>query len=356
MKDSIFEKTLYGERISKNQAVRLFSENLSLLGYIADEIRKRKSGDVVTFVIDRNINYTKFCLSRCRFCAYYSETPEKPVSVDEIVKKVAEAVEVGATQILMQGGLNPDVSIEYLEEIFRAIKNHFPDVQIHSLSPPEIDFLSRNEGMTIEETLLRLKDAGLGSLPGGGAEILVDRVRKEISPNKISSRRWLRIMRIAHSLGLPSSATMMFGHVESYKDRVEHLHKIRRLQDKTGGFTAFIPWTFYPFNTELYKCGIIKYPAGGVEYLKTLAISRIFLDNFRNLQVSWVSQGERVAQLALRFGANDFGGTMLEENVMRAAGKVFSPLSPDRIIMLIRSMNRIPAQRDTLYNILQTFA
>lgn len=336
--------------------MRLFREELPILGYLADRIRERKAGNVVTFVVDRNINYTKFCVSGCKFCAYYSDTPEKPLPAEKILEKVREAVELGATQILMQGGLNPEAGIEYLEEVFFRIKREFPDVNIHSLSPPEIDFLAKIEGMSIKEVLIRLKQAGLGSLPGGGAEILVDRVRKEISPRKISSRRWIRIMKIAHSLGMRSSATMMFGHVESLRDRIEHLYRIRRLQDRTSGFTAFIPWTFSPFNTELFKSGRVRYPAGGVDYLRTLAVSRIFLDNFRNIQVSWVSQGERIAQLGLKFGGNDFGGTMIEENVMRAAGKVFTPLPVGRIVHLIRSMNRIPARRDTMYNILEVMS
>ncbi len=356
MNENLFEKILYGERINKTQALRLFQEELPILGYLADMIRERKAGDIVTFVVDRNINYTRFCVSGCKFCAYYSDTPEPPLPVEMILEKVKEAVELGATQILMQGGLNPEAGIDYLEGVIRRIKEEFPGINIHSLSPPEIDFLAKIENMKIKEVLLRLKDAGLGSLPGGGAEILVDKVRKEISPGKISSRRWIRIMKIAHSIGMRSSATMMFGHVETPRDRVEHLYRIRRLQDRTSGFTAFIPWTFSPFNTELYRSGKVRYPAGGVDYLKTLAISRIFLDNFRNLQVSWVSQGERTAQLGLKFGANDFGGTMIEENVMRAAGKVFTPLSVEKIVHLIKSMNRIPAKRDTMYNILKVIS
>jgi|Deesub1362A_J573_1020465.scaffolds.fasta_scaffold00036_163 cyclic dehypoxanthinyl futalosine synthase len=347
------EKALSGERITLKEGVLLFDADLTLLGYTADLLRARKAGETVTFIIDRNINFTNSCISRCLFCAYYSDTNTFVLSKEEILKKVSEAVKLGATQILMQGGINPDIGIEYFEDVFTSIRERFPRIHIHSLSPPEIQFLAKREKMSLKEVLLRLKNAGLRSIPGGGAEILVDRVRKIISPSKISSREWLEVMEVAHSIGLPSSATMMFGHIESYEERVEHLRLLRDLQDKTGGFTAFIPWSFQPYNTALYKMRRVNRPAGGVEYLKTLAISRIFLDNFRNIQVSWVSQGLRMAQVALRFGANDFGGTMIEENVLKAAGKSFRPLSVEKIVSSIRDVGRIPAQRDTFYNILR---
>ncbi len=353
--DFYVRKNLNGEDLSFEEALQLFELPLPVLGKIADEIRRRRCGDLVTFVIDRNINYTNRCISKCKFCAFYARNEDEAyvLSKEEILKKVEEAVQLGATQILMQGGINPDLGIEWFEDVFRAIKERFPNVAIHSLSAPEIKFLAKKERMSVKEVLERLKEAGLDSLPGGGAEILTDRVRGIVSPNKIKSDEWLEVMEIAHSIGMKTTATMMFGHVETNEDIVEHLFKIRDLQSKTGGFTAFIPWTFQPNRTELYD--LIKDPAPPTRYLQVLAISRIVLHNFRNIQASWLTQGFEIATLSLLFGANDFGGVMLEENVVRATGKPFRPARVEEIVKAVKSIGRPVALRDTYYRILRYF-
>ncbi|MET1124278.1 MAG: cyclic dehypoxanthinyl futalosine synthase [Archaeoglobaceae archaeon] len=339
------------ELTSCYKPLELFEAPIHELFSAADELRRWKCGDTVTFVVERNINYTNVCVSKCKFCAFYarSEGEAFVLSKEEIVSRVAEAVARGATQIMLQGGLNPELGIEYFEDIFREIKSRF-DVHLHSLSAPEIVFLAKREKMSIREVLSRLRDAGLDSLPGGGAEILADDVRRVISPRKCSSEEWLRVMRIAHELGLKSTATMMFGHVEDRKHVIEHLMKIRKLQEKTGGFTAFIPWTFEPGNSELQV-----ERASPVDYLKVVAISRILLDNFRNIQASWLTQGIEVATLSLLCGANDLGGVMLEENVVRATGKPVRFLSLEEIVGAAKSLGRPVAQRDTYYRILRYF-
>ncbi len=348
-------KNLKGENLDFDEALQLFELSLPVLGRIADKIRQIKCGDLVTFVIDRNINYTNKCISKCKFCAFYAKNDDEVyvLSKEEILKKIEEAVQLGATQILMQGGINPDLGIEWFEDVFRAIKEKFPNVAVHSLSAPEIEFLAKKERMSVKEVLERLRDAGLDSLPGGGAEILTDKVRKIISPNKIKSEEWLEVMEIAHSIGMKTTATMMFGHIETNEDIIEHLFKIRDLQSKTGGFTAFIPWTFQPNRTELYER--VKEPAPPTRYLQVLAISRIVLHNFRNIQTSWLTQGFEIATLGLVFGANDFGGVMLEENVVRATGKPFRPARVEEIIKAVRSIGRPVALRDTYYRILKLF-
>jgi len=331
----------------------LFSLPLPELGRIANRITLEKCGDLVTFVADATINYTNVCTSKCRFCAFYAkdEAEQFTLSHEEILKRVENVAKLGATQIMLQGGLNPELRLEWFEELFKKIKSSFPQIHLHSLSPPEIHFLSEIEGLSYRDTLLRLKKAGLDSLPGGGAEILVDRVRSYLSPRKCSSEEWLEVMRVAHNLGIPTTATMVFGHVESDEDILEHLLKIRELQDETKGFTAFIPWTFHPGNTEL---DFIE-KTSATRYLRVLAISRILLDNFRNIQASWLSQGFEVAKLALFFGANDFGGTMFEESVIRATGKEFRPASFEEIIGAVKSVGRRVARRDTYYRILEVF-
>ncbi len=353
MSTDYFEKNIRGEDLSFREALELFQMPLPEVGGVADRIRRERCGDVVGFVIDRNINYTNVCVSRCKFCAFYARNDEDGylLSYDEILRKVAEAVELGATQIMLQGGMNPELGIEWFEGLFREIKNRF-SVDIHSLSPPEIIYLSKMEGMSVEEVISRLRDAGLDSIPGGGAEILSDEVRLRIS-NKGTSDDWIRVMRTAHKLGMKTTATMMFGHIEKDRHIVEHLFRIRDLQKETGGFTAFIPWSFQPGNTELY--GAVKRPAPPVRYLQIVAVSRIILHNIRNIQVSWLTQGMEIATLALDFGANDFGGVMLEENVVRATGKPFTPARVEEIVERIRSAGRIPVRRDTYYNILEHY-
>jgi cyclic dehypoxanthinyl futalosine synthase len=344
-------KNLEGVDLSFDDALHLFDLPLPVIGGIADEIRKRRCGELVTFVVDRNISYTNRCEARCKFCAFFAKNEEDGFVLqhDEILKKVEETVNFGGTQILIQGGLNSEISIEWFEALFSTIKRHFPDVQLHSLSPPEIDFIARNEGLSVRETLERLRAAGLNSLPGGGAEILSDRVRTVISPNKIGADGWLDVMETAHRIGMKTTATMMFGHIERNEDIIEHLFKVRDLQNRTNGFTAFIPWTFQPKHTELY--GVIKEPVAVTRYLQVLAISRIVLHSIRNMQASWLTQDFEVDKLALFFGANDFGGTIHEENVVTAAGKEHRPARVEEIIKAVKSVGRPVAQRNTYYEI-----
>jgi cyclic dehypoxanthinyl futalosine synthase len=349
----IKEKIRQGGRLTFEEGLFLLEKpDLLTLGEWAQQIRDRKHPDgTVTFIIDRNINYTNICINRCRFCAFY-RSPGDPdaylLSHQEIFRKIEETLELGGTQILMQGGLHPDLTLETFEDLFRQIKSRYP-IHIHGLSPPEVMHLSRVSGLEIREVLARLKEAGLDSIPGGGAEILVDRVRSLTSPKKISQKSWLHVMREAHRLSIPTSATMMFGSIETPAEVIQHLMRIRDLQDETGGFTAFIPWSYQPGNTELGGK-----TATGVEYLTVLAVSRILLDNVDNIQASWVTQGAKMGEIALFFGANDMGSTMLEENVVAATG-VSHRMSPEEIIRLIRDAGFRPAQRNTTYEILKRF-
>jgi cyclic dehypoxanthinyl futalosine synthase len=344
-------KNLEGVDLSFDDALHLFDLPLPVIGGIANEIRRRRCGELVTFVVDRNISYTNRCEARCKFCAFYAKNEEDGFVLqhDEIFKKVEETVNFGGTQILIQGGLNPELSIEWFEALFTMIKREFPGVQLHSLSPPEIDFIARNEGLSVKETLERLRAAGLNSLPGGGAEILSDQVRTVISPNKVSADSWLNVMETAHRIGMKTTATMMFGHIECNEDIIEHLFKVRDLQNRTNGFTAFIPWTFQPKHTELYD--VVKEPVAATRYLQVLAISRIVLHSIRNVQASWLTQDFEVDKLALFFGANDFGGTIHEENVVTAAGKEHRPAKVEEIEKAVESVGRPVAQRNTYYEI-----
>jgi len=322
------------------------------LAKAADTVCRRKHPEgIVTFLIDRNINYTNICQNQCSFCAFYrpKDHPEAYVlTQDEIDKKVSETLNLSGTQVMLQGGINPDLNIDYYTNMFSTIKRKF-NIRIHSLSPPEIVHIADASGLSISDTLKKLVDAGLDSLPGGGAEILIDRVRKKISPRKISSSQWLNVMETAHNLGLKTTATMMFGTVETVEERIAHLQKVRDLQDKTGGFMSFIPWTFQPGNTVLGGS-----PVSSIEYLRTLSVSRLFLDNFQNVQGSWVTQGKDVGQLCLSFGANDLGSIMIEENVVRAAG-ISHRITVDEMVDLIKKTGKIPAQRDTEFAILKVY-
>jgi cyclic dehypoxanthinyl futalosine synthase len=343
-----------GQRIGRSEALQLLTGgDLLVLGSRADKIRRMVHPENrVTFVIDRNVNYTNICETKCSFCAFYRDKDAPDAYVlkqDAIFNKINELVKQGGTQLLMQGGLNPELGINYFEGLFRKIKVRFPKLQNHSLSPAEVVCIATHSGLTLDETISRLKDAGLDSIPGGGAEILVDEVRSSISPKKISWRQWADVMLKAADLGMPTTATMMFGSCEKPEDVVEHLFRIRDLQDDGGSFTAFIPWTYQPGNTELGGT-----TASGVEYLKVLALSRIVLDNITNIQASWVTQGAKMAQVALFFGANDLGGTMLEENVVAAAGCSFR-MSREEMIALIRAAGFQPAQRSTTYTIIREF-
>jgi cyclic dehypoxanthinyl futalosine synthase len=347
----IQQKVLNHERISEAESLTLFEEgNLYDLGFLADSIRRRKHPDpVVTYVIDRNINYTDICISACKFCAFY-KAPEDPegsvLSFEELGRKIDETKELRGTQILLQGGLHPDKPLEFYEEMLRFIKSH--TIHIHGFSPPEVCHFANLSGLSIPEVLKRLKDAGLDSIPGGGAEILSDRVRGEAAPRKCSADQWIEVMRQAHLLGMRTTATMMFGHIETNGERLEHLMRIRDLQDETGGFTAFIPWPFQPDNTAFSDIS----KASAHSYLKMLAWSRIVLDNIDNIQASWVTQGPKIAQVSLFYGANDFGSTMIEENVVAAAGVSFR-LSEKEIRSLVEGAGFVPRQRTMDYTLVQ---
>ena len=339
-------------RLTSGEALKIFSSgDLLELGKRADAIRKKKFGDVVTFIIDRNINYTNVCKNECKFCAFFRKKNQRGaylLSHEEILQKVRETVAAGGTQLMIQGGLHPDLDLSYYEEMLRLIKKNF-DITIHSFTATEIQHFANRAGLSILETLKRLQAAGLDSLPGGGAEILVDAVRKKISPKKIMTDDWLNVMRLAHSIGMKSTATMVIGFGETLEQRLEHMEKIRALQDETGGFRAFITWTYQPLNTAL---GGEKVSAQ--DYMKTLSMTRIFLDNVEHIQGSWVTQGERIGQLTLAFGADDLGSIMLEENVVRAAGTSFE-MSTRKMVDLIRAAGKIPAQRNTMYEVLKKF-
>ncbi|MBE9485908.1 MAG: dehypoxanthine futalosine cyclase [Chloroflexi bacterium] len=351
--DSI-ETNAAGKPINRDEAFRLLTEvDLLEVGQLADAIRRqRHPHNRVTFVVDRNVNYSNVCESKCKFCAFYRNAGDADaylLDYETIFAKVQELVDYDGTQLLMQGGLHPTLKIEWFEELFRQLSEHFPQVQIHSLSPAEVIHIAKLSGLTMLECLRRLQAAGLASVPGGGAEILVDEIRQAISPNKIGWKQWAWVMEEAHKLGMRTTATMMFGSREKPADVVEHLFRIREIQERTGGFTAFIPWTFQPDNTELGGES-----ASGIEYLKVLAVSRIVLDNIENIQASWVTQGARMAQVALFFGGNDLGGTMLEENVVAAAGCSFR-MSQQEIVELVRGAGFVPARRTTEYRILEEY-
>ncbi len=356
------------KRITKEEALYLLDNTPLLeLGERADSLRESLHREqVVTFVVDRNINYTNVCVNQCRFCAFYRSGDDHDAYVldrEELFRKIEEAVAQGGTQILIQGGLHPELDLSFYIDMLSAVKERYP-INIHGFSPPEIIHIAKQSKRTVRDTLMLLRDAGLDSIPGGGAEILSDRVRKVLSPRKIRSSEWLMVMEEAHTIGMKTTATMMFGSIETPEDIVEHLDALRELQDRTGGFTAFIPWSFQPGNTEFEQgrdrtisSNGKEHPfnlSTGVDYLRTLSLSRIFLDNFRNIQASWVTQGIKMAQVSLRFGANDFGSTMIEENVVRAAGVHYS-VSMDDILHAIRSAGFMPAQRDTYYRILRLF-
>ncbi|RJQ56977.1 MAG: radical SAM protein [Nitrospiraceae bacterium] len=365
------------KRLSRKEALTLLkSADLLGLGAIADKVRRKLHPEgVVTFIIDRNINYTNVCINKCKFCAFYrdEDSPEAYVLGNrKLFNKIKETIALGGTQILIQGGLHPELGIEYYVDLLKSIKSRFP-VHVHGFSPPEVCYMADKAGRSIKQTLETLKEAGLDSIPGGGAEILSDRIREQISPKKIGKDRWLEVMEQAHRIGMKTTATMMFGSIETPEDIIEHLDAIRRLQDKTGGFTAFIPWSFQPLNTELgvkseelrvkkrqrnFKLQNSRtlnselHTATAADYLRVLALSRIYLDNVPNLQASWVTQGLKPAQVALRFGANDFGSTMIEENVVAAAGVKYR-VSIEDITGAIRSAGFKPAQRDMYYNIIK---
>ncbi|HIP86324.1 MAG TPA: dehypoxanthine futalosine cyclase [Aquifex sp.] len=353
----ITQKVIEGKRLTPEEGfILLKSADLNLLGYMANVVKKRfHPNPIVTFVVDRNVNYTNICITGCKFCAFYIPYRERKkgyiLSLEEVLKKVQELVEWGGTTLLMQGGINPDLGLDYFVKLFREIKKRFPQVQIHSLSAPEIVFLAKRENITVEEVLKTLKEAGLDSVPGGGAELLTDRVRNLISPNKCSVDEWFEVHETAHKLGMKTTATMMFGHYERDEDIVSHLLRVRDLQDKTGGFTAFIPWTFVPGNTQMDK--VKKAPP--TRYLRVLAFSRVFLDNFKNVQSSHVTQTLEVGVIGLHFGANDLGSVMIEESVITSTGYRVKIPKVEEMVKAIKKAGFIPAQRDTYYRIMKVF-
>ena len=350
---SILNKAVAGQRLTTDEGLALLeSRDLAAIGRAADDVTRRLHPEPHrTYNIDRNINYTNFCTAVCDFCAFY----RPPKDHDEgyvlprelLLKKIAETVRLGGDQILMQGGLHPDFKLDWYEDLLKDIKRHFPEVNIHGFSPPELHHFTKINNIPIRDVLARLRDAGLGSIPGGGAEILVDRVRAEMTRGKVMTDDWLNVMRTWHQLGGRSTATMMFGHIETLEDRIGHLDRLRQLQDETGGFTAFICWTFQPDHTDMDHIP----PAGSFEYLKTQAVGRLFLDNFANIQSSWVTQGLKIGQLALLFGANDMGSLMIEENVVAEAGTVHY-LTLQQIRDAISELGYVPRQRNVFYELM----
>ena len=356
--DVLTDKVLNGDRITQEEALDLYNRPLEELGALANSRRERakrtsydhRGSEIVTYIVDRNINYTNVCNVYCKFCAFYRTEKDEDhyvISFEELDRKLDELTAAGGVQILMQGGHHPGLKFAWYIDLLRHIREKYPHINIHGFSPPEFQHFVEVFEMPLREVIAKFKEAGLGSIPGGGGEILVDRVRKKISPLKINSDQWLEVMQVAHELELKSSATMMFGHVETIAERVEHLQRIRDQQDKSGGFTAFICWTFQPENTVLK----VKQKTGVTEYLRMQALARIFLDNFANVQSSWVTQGPAIGQIALRYGANDFGSVMMEENVVSSAGTTFR-LNAQEIESLIRSAGYEPRRRNNWYELI----
>jgi len=349
---ALADKVRSGGRLDAAEALALYREApTALLGRLAEEVRARKHPDgIVTYIIDRNVNYTNVCVAKCTFCAFYRPVGSAEgyvLGFDELFRKIDETIAVGGVQLLLQGGHNPDLPLTWYEDLFRAIKTRYPDFKLHALSPPEVIHLSRLSQLPVPEIIGRLIAAGLDSIPGGGAEILVDRVRRLLHCyGKASADEWLDVMRHAHCAGLRTTATMMYGTVETDEERIEHLLRLRALQDETGGFTAFITWSYQPDHTELAGA-----EATGIDYLRTLATARIVLDNFDNLQASWVTQGGKVGQLSLAYGANDMGSVMIEENVVRAAGASYC-MDEAEIVRNIEDAGFVPRRRNMHYQIL----
>ena len=359
MSDSrVVDKVLDGARITAEEAMVLYGLPLNELGQLADQRRQTakaaafqgRGTEIVTYIVDRNINYTNVCNVYCKFCAFYrteKDADHYVLSHDDIDQKIDELVSIGGIQILMQGGHHPKLGLDYYLDLLNHIREKYPQINIHAFSPPEFNHFAEVFRMPLREVILKFKEAGLGSIPGGGGEILVDEVRHRIAPLKCNTEQWLDVMKTAHEIGLNSSATMMFGHVEAVEDRIEHLERLRQLQDQTAGFSAFICWTFQPGNVVLKAT-----PVGSAEYLRTQALSRIYLDNFENIQSSWVTQGPRIGQIALRYGANDFGSVMMEENVVSSAGTSFR-ITREEIEDLITEAGFEPRTRNNWYGLVE---
>jgi len=350
--DQLASKVRAGGRLDRAEALDLYLHAPTpLLGRLADEVRVRKHpGNTVTYIIDRNVNYTNVCVARCNFCAFYRPVGSAEgyvLGFEEIFRKIEETIALGGGQLLLQGGHNPDLPIEWYEDLFRAVKQRYPTFRLHALSPPEVIHLSRMSRLSVPQVIERLIAVGLDSIPGGGAEILVDRVRRLLNCyGKATADEWLAVMRHAHLMGLRTTATMMYGTVETLEERLEHLFRLRDVQDETGGFTAFITWSYQPEHTELGGG-----EATGIDYLRTLAIARLVLDSFDNLQASWVTQGGKVGQLSLAYGANDMGSVMIEENVVRAAGASYC-MDEIEIVRNIEDAGFVPKRRNMHYEIL----
>jgi cyclic dehypoxanthinyl futalosine synthase len=347
----LLDKSVAGERLTPQEGLQLLqSHDLAALGRAADAVTRRLHPEPYrTYNVDRNINYTNVCTAVCDFCAFYRPPKSDEgyvLSRQELLEKVDETVALGGEQVLLQGGLHPEFKLDWYEQLLRDIKDRHPQVNIHGFSPPEFYHFTRVNKLPIRTVLERLRAAGLGSIPGGGAEILVDRVRAAITRGKVMTDDWLDVMRVWHQLGGRSTATMMFGHVETLSERIEHLERLRQLQDETGGFTAFICWTFQPAHTDMADVP----PAGSFDYLKTQAVSRLYLDNFPNIQSSWVTQGLKIGQLGLLFGANDMGSLMIEENVVAEAGTVHY-LTLEQIRDAISELGYVPRQRNVFYEL-----
>jgi FO synthase subunit 2 len=354
--EEILEKALKGRRIGKKEALILLNSKGSdaiAVGLVANKIREMKVGEVVTYVVNRNINFTNVCLGSCKFCAFKRRITDKDtyfLNISQIVEKVREAVNAGAKEVCIQGGLHPKIDLYFYEDLLRAIKKEV-NVHVHAFSPMEIKYASEKSETNIENALKELKKAGLDSIPGTAAEILVDEVREKICPGKLKTKEWIRIVKEAHRQKIPTTATMLYGHVESPEDQIRHLSVIRDIQDETRGFTEFVPLSFVHFKAPLFLNKESKGGATGMEDFRLLSVSRIFLDNFKNIQASWVKLGRKLSQVMLNFGANDLGGTLMEENISRCAGLSREMLSEDEIKRMIIEAGRIPKERDTLYKL-----
>ncbi len=357
----IFEKAISGEELSIREGTELLENgDLFELGHVASLLRMKSSGRVVTFVVNLHVNYSNVCISKCPLCAFYREKNDEDsftLSIEEIIQKISGWYGRGIKEVHIVGGLNPETGIEYFETLFSEIKQKFPEVSIKALTAVEIDFLSKKERISVKEILERLKDSGLEFMPGGGAEIFSERVRKTICPSKISGERWLKVIETAHRTGIRTNATILYGHVEKPEERIEHLIRLRELQKKTGGFQALVPLSFHPMNTGLFREGLVREKVSSEEDMKMMAVSRIVLGKWiPNIRAHWVMLGERASQVSLHFGVNDLEGTVGEEKITHAAGaKTGQYMEKERLIHLIREAGMIPAERTTDYRILKVY-
>lgn len=358
---TIIEKVQASEELNFEDGVHLLeSKNLSLTGALADYVRKKTVGDRVMFVTNCHINYTNICTSKCRFCAYFREEGQKgafTLTIDEIMEKAEKASRMGATELHIVGSLNPKLPFEYYEEMLSRLHEKYPEMSLKAYTAVEIAYLAETESFSVKEVLLRLKKAGLAALPGGGGEIFNEATRKKVCPDKISGERWLEVMETAHNLGIKSNATMLYGHIETPADIVDHILRIRNLQKKTFGFQAFIPLRFHPDNTFLHQTGMVRFGPTGFDDLKTIAVARLLLNGYvNNIKTYWVMVGEKLAQIALNFGANDIDGTVMEERITHAANGTSPEYTPkERLIYLIKNAGRIPVERTTNYDILREY-